>query len=221
MNSVTITEFFSEPPICEREILRYAGSRDADDMTISLMHSCITEIQDKLTYSVCYSKLPVTISDDGICDFGAFKARSNGLAKNLNGCSEAILFAATVGIESDRLIHKYGHLSPSRALMFQAIGAERIEALCDSFCHNYENKKQVSLQPRFSPGYGDLDINVQSEIFSVLDCSKRIGLTLNDSYLMSPSKSVTAFAGISSDKTEKTNDKCDFCGKSDCIYRRK
>ena len=81
--------------------------------------------------------------------------------------------------------------------MMQAIGAERIEALCDAFCDDMEKEMGVSLRPRFSPGYGDLPLSVQKDIISLLEAPKRIGLSLNDSLLMSPTKSVTAFAGIS------------------------
>lgn len=54
----------------------------------------------------------------------------------------------------------------------------------------------VRLKPRFSAGYGDLPLEVQKDIFRVLDCPRKIGLTLNDSLLMSPTKSVTAIVGI-------------------------
>ena len=57
-------------------------------------------------------------------------------------------------------------------------------------------EKGVLLKPRFSAGYGDLPLTVQREIFSQLNPDRKIGLTLNESLLMSPSKSVTAFAGI-------------------------
>ena len=42
-------------------------------------------------------------------------------------------------------------------------------------------------RPRFSPGYGDLPLTVQKDFFRVLDCTRKIGLSLNDSLLMSPS----------------------------------
>ena len=92
------------------------------------------------------------------------------------------------------MIAKYGAISPSRAFMLQAIGAERIEALCNKFNSEISAKSQTA--PRFSPGYGDLPIELQREIFLALDCPKRIGLTLNQSLLMSPTKSVTAIIGI-------------------------
>ena len=59
---------------------------------------------------------------------------SQGLCRNLQGCDKVILFAATVGLAPDRLIARYGRLSPTKALCMQAIGAERIESLCDAFC---------------------------------------------------------------------------------------
>lgn len=195
MNSVILNTTYHTPPFCEKEILRYAGCKSADNETHKLLTDCINEAQDKLTYKVCYRELPVTVKGD-ICDFDAFKTRSQSLSKNLDDCSRVILFGATVGIEIDRLIAKYGRISPTRALMFQAIGAERIEALCDAFCADIQNALSIGLKPRFSPGYGDLPLDIQKEVFALLDCPKQIGLTLNSSLLMSPSKSVTAFLGI-------------------------
>ena len=203
-----ITKTYSEPPFCEKEILRYAGCRDEDENVLSLIHSCIDEVRTKLSYKVCYREIDMSI-----------EIKSKMLLNTLKNCSEVIVFAATVGIEIDRLIAKYGRISPSRALIFQAIGAERIEALCDTFCKDLENEKKMNSSPRFSPGYGDLPLSVQKYIFDVLDCSKHIGLTLNDSLLMSPSKSVTAFVGLSNDKKKEINNKCTLCDKTDCAYR--
>ena len=80
--------------------------------------------------------------------------------------------------------------------MFQAIGAERIEAVCDCFCDEIKKEFVCSLKPRFSPGYGDLSLETQKQLFSILDCERQLGISLNSSLLMSPSKSVTAFVGL-------------------------
>ena len=83
--------------------------------------------------------------------------------------------------------------------MLDALGAERIESLCETFCKELSLKsraKGACVTPRFSPGYGDLPLTFQKEIFRVLDCPRQIGLSLNESLLMSPSKSVTAIMGI-------------------------
>ena len=128
--------------------------------------------------------------------FRRFKVESSDLAKNLSGCSEVIVFCATVGTLFDRLIAKYERISPSKAVMLQAIGSERVEAVCDSFCDQISRETGRRTKPRFSAGYGDLPLELQSEIFALLSCEKNIGVTLNDSFFMSPSKSVTAFLGL-------------------------
>lgn len=201
---------YHEPPFCEKEILRYAGCKGEDKDIAALMHSCIHEVRNKLVYKVCWCEMSVSVCDD-FCDFGLFSLTSAGLAKNLENCQKVIVFGATVGVEIDRLIAKYGRISPSRALMFQSIGTERIESLCDAFCGDF------NCPTRFSPGYGDLSLDVQKNIFDILDCGKNIGLFLNDSLLMSPTKSVTAFAGVGS--KGKNGSKCSNCDKKDCTYR--
>ncbi|MBR4073244.1 MAG: Vitamin B12 dependent methionine synthase activation subunit [Clostridia bacterium] len=194
-----LSKTYSEPPFSEKEISRYAGCNAADEEISALVKECINEVKDKLTYRVCYRELPVK-TDGSICDFEVFSLQSEKLALNLKECEKIILFAATIGVEIDRLITKYGRLSPSKALMLQAIGAERIEALCDMFCADIEREYNMGLKPRFSPGYGDLTLFAQKDIFSLIDSVRRIGLTLNDSLLMSPSKSVTAFLGLVENK---------------------
>ena len=193
MNKVIIKQYESFP-FSEKEILRYARVKEISDEVAALMRSAIAESEDALSYKVCYIVCTLSICGD-ICDFGYFKTRSRALAKNLDGVSRVIIFAATVGVKMDRLITKYSSTSPSRALMLQAIGAERIEGVCDRFARDIELSLSCHTRPRFSPGYADLDIEVQKDIFSLLD-TKKIGLSLNDSLLMSPTKSVTAFMGI-------------------------
>ena len=174
------TKTYEAPPVDRREILRYAGVRGDAPEIGALLEECLKETEGKLTYKVCYAEFPLSFFD---------QVGSEGLKKHLDGCQSAVVFAATVGIGIDRLIARYGGVSPTKSLLFQAIGAERIEALCEIFNGEIGGS-------RFSPGYGDLPLDFQKEIFKLLDCPKRIGLTLNDSMLMSPSKSVTAIIGV-------------------------
>ena len=188
-------EFFEPktvPDVNVRELLRYAGAK-GDTTLDSLVSDVISEADGLLSYRVIYLTLPVVIEGDTV-KLGALSTSSGDLRKNLQGCSQAIIFGATVGSGIDRLITKYGRLSPSRALLLQAYGSERIESLCDEFCKFLSSSGKI-LRPRFSSGYGDLPLDFQRDVFALLDC-KRIGLTLNESLSMSPSKSVTAIVGL-------------------------
>ena len=102
------TKIYTEPPICKNEILRYAGCKDSTDESLQfLLEECLKEVLPKLSYKVCYIKLPLTMEDE-LCDFGCMKVHSKDLEKNLQGCENVLLFAATIGVEMDRLIIKYG-----------------------------------------------------------------------------------------------------------------
>lgn len=181
-------------PYNEKEILRYAGARERTPEVSALLSECISEY-GKTSGKVCYTELELEIAGNTV-SFGTIKTESRDLAKNLAGCSKVILFCAGTGMEIDRLIKKYSRISVAKSGMFQAIGTERVEAVCDRFNDEIKASASGRTRPRFSPGYGDLSIEVQRDIFAMLDCPRKIGVTLNESLLMSPSKSVTAIIGI-------------------------
>ena len=193
MTNTVLTKTYPPMPYNRKEIRRYAGVSEELPEIESVMEECIEEVSEKLTYKVCYAEFDIS-RKNGITDLGFLQTASEDLAKNLDGCRKIVVFAATVGLELDRLIAKYGRISPVKALMFQALGAERIEALCDTFTADILSDREI--KPRFSAGYGDFPLEAQKSIFAVLDPARRIGLGLNESLLMSSSKSVTAIIGI-------------------------
>lgn len=213
---------FDLPPVNRREILRYAGVKAQTPELTLLLEEALSEAAPQLSGKVCWTEFPIQWQKDGL-DLGFTKTQSAALQRNLAGCHQIVVFAATLGLGLDRLLARYGRLSPAKALLLQAIGAERIEGLCDVFCEQIRAEAQVagrSPAPRFSPGYGDFPLSVQRDIFRVLDCPRKIGLTLNESLLMSPSKSVTAVIGLGQPKPADCAAGCSQCGKTDCIYRR-
>lgn len=223
MESIIFTKTYPQPPVNKAEILRYMRCGDSNGEFDELLEACLSELLPQLSYKICWRVSD--ISDEVV------KTSSRVLSRALRGCDKLVLFAATIGLAPDRLIAKYGRLSPSKALCIQAIGAERIESLCDAFCDEIAAdfaEKGYHARPRFSPGYGDFPLDVQKAIFQSLDCPRKIGLSLNDSLLMSPSKSVTALIGLSSESTcvqaegdnlEPNQKNCAACNKTDCLFR--
>ena len=196
MKPVVFTKNYSAPDVDRREILRYAKVGGADGLTEELLESCLSEICPKVDYRVCFAEFPINKCENGI-NLGFAKTASHSLCKNLENCSSVIVFCATVGIEIDRLIARYSKIQPSRSVMLQAIGTERVEALCDAFCAELSAEREdCKLHSRFSPGYGDLPLDMQREIFRALECGKRIGVTLGENLFMTPTKSVTAIIGV-------------------------
>lgn len=215
---------YDAPLVEQAEILRYARCKESASELIAQMQTCLSEVWNHLQYKVCYIRLPIQ-KENEMLNLSFATTDSKALTKNLEGCTEIILFAATIGLGIDRFITRYSKLSPSKALWLQAIGTERIEALCDTFCADMAKQLQTEekkLHTRFSPGYGDLALTLQKDVFRVLDCPRKIGVSLNESLLMSPSKSVTAIMGISQSCITKEMSKpfCQNCNQVDCTYRK-
>lgn len=206
--------------IDKKEVLRYLGygKNDADDKTLKRIEQLCQELKKDLSLKVCYEKYPVKKEKDGLC-FGTIKTKSQDLIKNLKGCCEVVVFVATIGIGTDRVIGKYASVSPLDAVICQAIGAAIIEEWCDMFCAKLKAENQF-LRPRFSPGYGDFLVENQEEIFKMLDVSRKIGVTLTESMQMVPTKSVSAVVGITGEDTGCEEHGCELCAKTNCQYRR-
>ena len=141
----------------------------------------------------------------------------------LQDCRQVVLFAITLGEEAEILIRRAGLRSPTDALVLDACASAACEAACDKLQALLEGQLCVDgLHPtdRFSPGYGDLPLEMQRDIFAALDCSRHIGVSLNESLLMSPSKSVSAIIGLNGENSERCVHNCALCTLTNCLYRR-
>ena len=111
----------------------------------------------------------------------------------------------------------------ARVVTLQACAAAMLEEYLDAWQEEEEKKLKTEgyyMRPRFSPGYGDFSIEHQGMILRMLDTAKTIGLTMTDSSMLTPSKSVTAVLGLSRTDMSCHMKGCEACGKTDCVYRR-
>ena len=207
------------------EVVRYLGyGKMVPDLeTVSAIKKYIGELKPKLSLKAVYDCFDVSVSEKDVNISGIMNIESMNLAKNLKGCEKIILFAATLGIEPDRLLYRLSCTSPHDAVIVQAIGTVAIEEWCNILCDKLGDEMKCNgyfLRPRFSPGYGDFSITSQKQIFNILDCGRKIGLTLTDSCMMVPGKSVTAVIGLSGENLHCGKQGCEFCNKKDCSFRR-
>lgn len=210
--------------ISRKEIYRYLGygNTAVAPAVKTMAETCLAELESSLSCRACYDRFPVHAEANEM-DFLFTKVSSRSLRKNLKACHEIIVFTATIGFGIDRIIQKYSSLSPANAVVAQAIGTAAIEAWCNLLCQRFAEQEALKgnyLRPRFSPGYGDLPLEMQKHIFRVLDCPRKIGVSLNESLLMSPSKSVSALIGISKQNSNCLASGCEACKNTECEFRR-
>ena len=183
-----------------KEVARYLGYRRAvppEADVAALMEKAAAEMQSVMKPQAVFEIFDLS-EDNQELRFADVTLHSRDLGRNLESCSKVALLAATIGPQVDALIRRHSSLDPVYASILQATGAMYIEELIDLV--NSEIKKIAEAQglktkPRYSPGYGDVPLQVQKDFFRLLPCT-RIGLTLMDTLIMAPEKSVTAFVGL-------------------------
>lgn len=228
----------------KKEIYRYLGYRRnmPDAEVCRMVDSCLEELQREVTPRYTFREYPVesiysfpgTVpgmppgrrpeAEPPLLRIAGMEIRSRSLARNLRGCQKVFLMAATLGLGPDRLIARASVSHMSRAVTLQAAAAAMIEAWCDEV--NRKIIREAAEQgfycrPRFSPGYGDFPLEYQQDFAQILRIQKEIGVSLTESLLMIPTKSVTAVIGITGEKQKCVLHGCEVCEQAPvCAFSR-
>ena len=180
------------------EILRYMGhSGEADSRLEELIKSSLEKLKLVCEKRHVIIQLPCIV-EGSIVSLGELSIQSRDLAANLGGSKQVHIFAATLGAGVDRLLAQRSKMDSAEALCLQACGAAEIEALCDKIEGDLKSSLEAQglcTRPRFSPGFGDFSISHQTELLSLLEAPKRIGLGETETHMLIPLKSVTALIG--------------------------
>lgn len=142
----------------------------------------------------------------------------------LSDSHEIVLFAATLGADSERMLLREQAVSPADAVLLDAVLSAAIEAFCneqEAMLRTQLAQNGLYLTDRFSPGYGDMPLEQTREICVVLGADRRIGLTVSQSGIMIPRKSVTAVMGVSRNQPAHRATGCAVCAmRESCMMRK-
>lgn len=193
----------AEPVISKAEVLRYLGYAGQDygpeldsliDEAIAICHSIATP---RFTHRVF--DLEIMPEGDICIPNTTLSLPGESIREHLAGAAGCALLAATLGSGIETHIRAAQRRDMTAALILDAAATSYIEAVCDKAEAGlrHEAKAQgLYLNFRFSPGYGDLPLEVQPTLLEVLDTGRRIGLTCTENLILLPRKSVTAILGI-------------------------
>jgi len=146
-----------------------------------------------------------------------------GIGRHLKGCRRAVLLAVTLGVDADNLIRRREHTDMTRALVLDACATQQIESACDAIEQHVCREalsNGLTATSRYSPGYGDLPLDIQPRLLAALDAERKIGLTCTQNLILLPRKSVTAIIGLGENLNHgRKHQRCDLCGlKETCPY---
>ena len=155
---------------------------------------CEKLLLDSVDCRYCAVRTDVLISDEKNIDLGFLKTESKALAKNLSDCSECYIMAVTLGNKVDILLKRLSVLSVAKSYIVDALASALAESAADLAEKIIKGDKEC--RPRFSPGYADLSLSIQSGVLNILEASKYLGVSVSKTNLMNPQKTITAFIGI-------------------------
>lgn len=209
-----------------KEVLRYAGYRGQvlSDQMHKTVDWVIAQTERLVRPRLVYKLFTLEKSERVYCLKEAqFPLKGEKINIHLDGCSKAVLMAATLGEEMDRKIRTSQIVSPSEAVLYDSCASEMIERVCDLGEEKIallEHLDKSQFTTRFSPGYGDFPLNEQRAFLQILDASRRIGLFVSTGDVLAPMKSVTAVIGVGC-KKQKKQDVCAVCEKrKDCSFHK-
>lgn len=199
---------------------RYFGAKGAADAQTSLLlQRCAGPILKAAQPRAVW----LLAQTDQLAEAGLLQGED--VQKHLAGCPQAILLAVTLGAGVDTWIRRAEVGDIAAGVASDALGSALAEQAADEA--EAELRKQMEQQGkyltgRFSPGYGDWDIAVQPKLAAALDTTRRIGLYVTDSDLLTPRKSITAVLGVSDHPVKGKLAGCGHCVlRKRCEYRKR
>lgn len=121
------------------------------------------------------------------------------IARHLEGASFAALLVATLGLDNERLIRRETALSATDGMLVDAASSSMAEEAARALHEHvraWAAERGLRAGTRFSPGYGDLPLEVQPAFLEAVGAGKILGVGTTPANLLVPSKSVTAVAGL-------------------------
>lgn len=194
-------KFLREPHVRRAEMLRYArcgdgvGVEKEAEQAQRLVDDLIRPAAAAVVFDIKRNGEKIFVADTEL--------EGKNIKKLLAPCNKCVVMAITVGFELDMKIAALGSSSPALSLLADAAASSAVEDACDACCESIESELGVKLTPRFSPGYGDLPMNIQPALLTLTNARRDLGLTVGAGCMLSPIKSVTAIAGIKEVKNDE------------------
>ncbi len=212
--------------INRNEALRYMGYNKNIDINniLPILDKCEKRLLAAIKPRYIYKIYDVDVYNNSVGVKGSpIEFESKDIASHLAGCSKAVFLAATLSDGADRLIREYQINDMTSALITDCMASAAVEQLCDLAEEEIKsNIGKFYMTWRFSPGYGDFSIKYQKDFITLTDAFRKTGLTLNQSNILIPRKSVTAIAGLSENPIPKKRQGCSICNmKEICQYRKR
>ena len=177
-----------------KDALRYLGAKTEEESAIALLRKVLDDYRPLLTPRMVTAVFHIKELSPAVA-FSDCEARFEGesIVRHFKGATQAIFSAFTLGAPLDKKIKELSLSRPTESVALNAVASAYAERKADELLKEVRLKKEkegFTTNFRFCPGYGDLSLSANAEIAAALSANKKIGLTVLDSGLLLPSKSI-------------------------------
>ena len=195
------------------EALRYLAIARPDASSLEALEPVAAALENALTPRFTFAAFPVRHTPEGEALEGSGLVLPGEMAKTmLRDCTHAALLLCTLGAGFEAMLRAASARDMAQAAMLDACGSAYVEAGCvaaeAAIAARFPGKH---LTDRFSPGYGDLPLSLQPALCAALDAQRRLGVTVTESLLMVPTKTVSAVIGLADTPQPARIRGCGFC----------
>ncbi len=197
------------------EMLRKFAVTEDDDVALvqDMRREALAAARPKALYKVCY--VENIAGDETVIDGNTFTSRI--LARNLSGIHRVYAYVVTCGQEIDAWAR--GDADFVMSVWKDMVKEMVLKAAVADFNRYLKAKYKTPGLSGMNPGSGNADtwpIAQQKNLFALLGGARDVGVTLTDSCLMIPDKSVSGILFAS----DKTYVNCAVCRRERCPDRR-
>ena len=206
------------------EAYRYMGCRGTVDSDIENELKNAAALIEKHATPRVISKICTLDKSDGLTlKETGLKLEGKAIAALLHDCELCAIFCATIGNDIEALMRKWQLKDLAFASMLDGCASSAVESLCNRVENEMSTEYGTQgyfLTDRFSPGYGDLPLSIQPNFCAALDTTRKIGVSVSESGIMIPRKSVTAIIGFSKNPQKHFDTGCSDCAMTAaCKFR--
>lgn len=208
------------------EVLRYLGYKNAtpDPQTLQEIKECGKMLESVLSPKSHYQVFDIEKGEEITIKNTALKLCGNSAKNLLADCDKCILMIVTIGGGTDELIRKLQITDMSKAVMTDFCASSLVEDLANVFEGQIKSKilkEGEYFTDRFSPGYGDMPLEIQKTFCDVLEAGKTVGVFLSSGGMMIPKKTITAVIGIANKPQKMKIKGCKYCDfRDNCKYKK-
>ncbi len=190
------------------EMLRYLGHQGQaiDPALATRIDAAAADAVAAAAPAGAWSVFPISVAPANptaanriVLEGTALELTGRDIYRHLKDARYAAVLTCTLGMRAEQRLRVLSSQSPLEGAVFDAACSALVESTADALNHEIERAAAaagLSCNWRFSPGYGDLPLDVQPTVLAALNATRLCGISTTPTNLLMPTKSITAFIGL-------------------------